>query len=227
MSIFLHRLGVMGLGVTPLTEINVENDTSSVTSTVGLPSGALAGDVLFLFDYAVNATATVPSAALPSGFVEVHSISGTVGGRGYRVTISYIVYDGVATTFTGMSATNMRKILADARADLPIASVSIFSVNAGALTDSAPSPLVIEGDSAPVPCIIFAGFGALTAGSISNAAITPGFDSGTGYSNGSVAADLRWVEYVIDDDPPEDNTASMDDSGNANAIIGCCLGFFA
>ena len=105
----------------------VENaEVIASTTTIGIPSFAVAGDIALLYDYSTTTTDTTPS-----GFTQITTATTT----GIRLSVSYKVLVGgeASTNITGMGGTT-RKILKLFRPNQAGAPLSILNINSEATT---------------------------------------------------------------------------------------------
>ena len=150
--------------VSPLI-ISVLTSTTSLTTTITIPSTAAVNDYAILFD-----TSTTVTNTLPTGFT---SIVGTTT-TGIRTNVSYkkLVAGDPGALITGMAGAT-RKILLILRPNKTVSTVTISTPNAQATT-AVPTNQTLNMTGQTAPCIGFAVYS--STGSITtrgNTAINP------------------------------------------------------
>jgi hypothetical protein len=120
----------------------------STASTITIPAGVVAGDLLVLFDTSTTTTLTVPS-----GWTQISTITTT----GIRTTVSYRIATTGAlggNTVTGMAGTTRKVMLSFRNTQTGSVTVGTISSPQAQATTAAPGNQIISGGTRP--CIYFA-----------------------------------------------------------------------
>lgn len=210
--LILNRLSGFGAGGrASLTEITlVDESASNYITTISVPSGVQAGDLIILADYANDNS--VPTKVIPPGFTEIASPN---DGSSTRFTVSYKIADGTETSITGQDGSEFVKRLAILRGDKPIASVSAGGVQTEGPTDSNPAGISITASSGAAPLLVVGFYGNVDT-TIDPRSFTPAADDEAGSTN-------VWMKWRFDAASPQNTTVDMDDEGYANTLIACYL----
>jgi hypothetical protein len=120
----------------------------STASTITIPAGVVAGDILVLFDTSTSTTLTVPS-----GWTQISTATTT----GIRTTVSYrIAATGAlgGDTVTGMAGTTRKVMLSFRNTQTGSVTVGTISTPSAQATTANPNNQTITGGTRP--CIYFA-----------------------------------------------------------------------
>lgn len=184
---------------------------TSSSTTITAPSGIQAGDLLVLLDRADNLS--LPSTVVPTGFTSIANVN---NGSGMRQIVSYKLATGSegGASITGMAGgLDVNKALAVFRGNVPIASISVASLNAPAPTDANPTAQNVTAAGGTVPLIVFGCYSA-TNTIVSPRTFTPAKD---GELNPSPSQTL-YLAWKIYNSAPANVSVDMDDEGSANTL---------
>jgi hypothetical protein len=211
----------------PLTAIALVLSATSPSpgnsSTITLPSGIQAGDLIVIAD-AADGNST-PSAVIPAGFTE--AVASTTS-TGIRMCLSYNLANGSegGTVITGMAGNgggSAVKVCYVFRGNRPATAVSVGSpVSEG--TGNNPSSKNITSGSGIAPLVVLGAYTATVgAGGVNPRTMTPAKDGELeGVGDGSSFDHDLWLAYKIYNAAPADVTIDMDDE-NFQIIMGCYL----
>lgn len=195
----------------------VASATSTSSSVTG-PSTILAGDLLVLWDIAINSVSSAPATAVPSGFTAAINFTQAL----IRAIVSYKIATGVeaSATLSGMSGTNgtyaQGKCLYVFRGNAPVTAVAVNDANSEN-TVGDPTAQVINASGGAAPLIVLGAYNGF------NGAVDPRSFSTT--KDGEINSDTKnYLAYKIYNSSPSDTTIDMDDEGNSNTLISCYLG---
>lgn len=189
------------------------------STTITVPAGVIAGDLIVMFDRCGNPT-TIPAAVVPTGFTQISNLS-LNSTTDYRVVVSYKVADGTegGTTITGIAATGFRqKSLAVFRPNGK-ATVSLSPAVGGQILDGNPTAQTVSSNGQAGPLIVFGCYG--SSGAIDPRAFTP-------TKTGEVAqSNTMYLAYGIYNTTTVGNDViiDMDDEGNGNTLVSFYLKF--
>lgn len=190
-----------------VTSLAVQSSNTSSAQTITGPADIAAGDLLVLYDMAVDSPA--PSAVVPTDFTIVTNVSDSI----LRGIISYKIADGseASASLTGMNgATQNRKALYVFRGDVAINTVSPQSVNQPAPTGGDPTAQSVTAGSGAVPLVVIAGYG-------SSGIIDPRTFSTT--KDGEINPNTNmYLAYKIYNSSPANTTIDMADEGVSNNL---------
>lgn len=191
------------------------SSTVSNGSTIAIPSGCVAGDLLVLLDVANASTSTIPSSVTPSGFTNLANL-GVTGTTSMRAALWYRLATGSETTLTGLNGTgdNSKVLLCFSGG---ISSVAPSTVNNQGTTGNPSNQTVIASSGTP-PLIVIGAFGASGSVVTASRAMSP---AGTYLEPAS--GDNASLGYKIYASAPANNTVSMGDTGRTNALISCYI----
>lgn len=211
-----HLIGFGAGGDQMATSISFQNSAISTASTITLPAGIIAGDLIVIYDRASNASSTSPTLVVPAGFTNGYDGPLASATNASRVSLSYKIATGSesSTVITGMNATSMFKAAMVFRGDIPISLVTPYSFTS-IMTDSNPTAQVVTSSAGPAPLIVFGAYGVGGSAAISPRTMTPAAagEITIGTSPGS------YVKYLIYNSAPADVTVDMDDEGNRNMLM--------
>lgn len=200
---------------TVLTTISFVGSTTSTAATITGSASVVAGDLLILWDVAINSSGT-PTSAIPTDF---NTIVDFDGGGLTKAIASYKIADGseASASLTGMDGTSSdRKILGVWRGDVDFTSVTVRSLNSQ-MTTGNPTGQSCTAASGTPPLLLIGAYyssGAITTRSITPGAFTAEISNGTGF----------YLNYLIYDSAPASQTIDMADFGN-NALTSFYLTF--
>jgi hypothetical protein len=213
-------LAPRGIPVSSRTLNFVASATSSATS-ITLPAGIQAGDIIVLWDKAASLTAT-PTTIIPTGFTSVGNIFNSVASSlGYftRSIMSYKIANGSegGSSIAGMSADSfVHKIAMVFRPNFTPSAATPKSVG-GEVTVNNPASQTVSASFGTVPLIIF-GFYGQTNNAISPRTFSPSEDGEI--SNSAVPGSTCFAKYKIYNGAaaPANHSVDMDDEGDLNIL---------
>ena len=141
----------------PVSQANItatyNTFAQATTASITCPT-VQAGDLLILLDWAWNSTTTIPTTVTPAGWTQFATTSlGTTLGS--RLNANYKIAAGTesATSITGMTATNMAKMLIVYRPNIPLlgstelgtAGSVVYSAYGASCSDTAITGTAISG----------------------------------------------------------------------------------
>jgi len=193
--------------------------TSSNASSVNLPADIQAGDILIYLDIARDAT--TPTLVTPTGFT---NISSTGNAEATCRVASHRRFadgteDGLSRTGMAGSSSRVRKIVLQFRANQPLASITVGSINAQC-TDGNPSSANITSSGGTAPVVLFAFYGCMgnlgDNGSVSQRNFSPAEDAEI--ANGTAA----YAKYKILNTTASlaDYAVDMTDDNGSQGLIG-------
>lgn len=187
-------------------ELAFRSSSTSSASTITVPNDVVAGDLLVLYDRAVNTSGT-PTSVVPTGFsVILNNAHETVR----RTTVSYKIADG---TEAGASLTGMDGTSSDNKILL------VFSTNGATAaaaydiafqaTDGNPTAQVVNASGQTTPLVVLAFIRQVT---VTNQSFSPTED-------GTIVSGQNTAYYKIYNSSPADVTVDCGDGGNSNALM--------
>lgn len=188
------------------------NNANANATTIKIPPAA-AGDIAVLFDSANNASGTIPSLVVPSGWTQIRTdtVSSTSSGR---CTLSYKVLTSgdLGATITGQTGSGgSRKILGVFRPDVPLREVTI-SGDQGQGTSGDPTLQTITPGTSPL--ILFGharGSGTIAGTLTSSGSKLPGSSSD------------HYAYYNIQNTTTASRTFDIGPSGPVNILQSFCM----
>lgn len=213
MSLLLHRMGIIAApretGLASLTRVG---QVASTGSTVSIPAGVQAGDLL-LYGFAAWTGSSNPSYTPPSGWTSL--INATMGENG-RIGIAAKRATGSESGSIGGVFGNAgvdRKVCVLLRPNVPLASVGSAQSVASQFTTDTPSDQVVTSGAGTPPLLVLALWNAVV-GTVSTRGMSPAKDD---EYNSSTNLYLGWKLYPSS---PANVTVSMEDEGS-NAMGSC------
>lgn len=201
-----HRL--RSRRMSPVVKFEFVGFADSSSSSITVPSAALAGDLAVLLDRAGGLS--IPSTVVPSGWASISNVSRSSGGLGVRQIMSYcsVVSGGGGQSITGMSSISNSKVIAVFRPSAPV-TYSVQSKNDHTPQDTAPTTQTVSAQ--PLPYVILAGFGTTGTPSWPNA-----------WYDGTRTGNKICLGYKI---PVEGSNQSISasDLGNSNTLQSCAI----
>jgi hypothetical protein len=179
-------------------------------TTIQLPTGTLAGDLVVLWDNARQNSLGTPNAVTPSGFTSVvnHALSPARSMVSWKVMTSVDILAGSVTGMSGSNSSN--KCIAAFRADRPITSVTASTPN-GEATSGNPSPQTVAASGGTAPLIVLG-----NARGEANVVLSGTLVSGGTAVNGSNNTARGY--FQIQNSSPSDLSFDMNDSGAFNIM---------
>lgn len=193
-----------------LTTISQVLSGTSTLSTIAVPLGVQAGDLILLLDTAIAASA--PASALPTGFTSISNSGFSTGGDSIRHRASYKLANGTegGVSLTGVNGANSnQKEIYVFRGNVPATSVTVSTPNVDVLSTNPASQNVAASSGIP-PLVVFGCYG--SSGTINPRTMSPAKDAEL---NASVRS---YLAYKIYDSSPSDVSVDMDDEGDVNAL---------
>jgi hypothetical protein len=179
---------------------------NSAASTVVIPSGTVIGDIIILFDKAINSTGE-PTTVVPTDFTQIDL--GFNGVRKHIVSYKVAVSGDPGATITGMNGTSAnRKMIVVIQ---PSATIKDLAINdkASEQTDGTPTNQVANASAEVNPTLVLGFYGQQAATSQS---MSPSAD-------GTVSNDtVNYIRYKIYNSSPQDVTVSEGDGGLSNYL---------
>ncbi len=195
-----------GFGAFSAPIITQALSSTSTASTIAVPSGVRAGDLMVLLDSSYNA-GSAASTVIPSGFTSLSNLTLT----SFRQIVSYKKADGTegGGNLTGVNASDdNNKALYVFRLSNPASSVTPSTPN-GQAVGGDPTAQVVSASSGVAPLVVLGAYGAQIAGVISPRTFTVGgIDAKDGEINPSSSA---YLAYKIFNSLPQDVTVDMED----------------
>jgi len=209
-------LAPRGIPVSSRTLSFVASATSSATS-ITLPAGIQAGDIIALWDKAASINAT-PTTIIPTGFTSVGNIFNSVpSSLTYlaRSIMSYKIASGSegGASIAGMSSDGIvHKIAMVFRPNFTPSTATPKSVG-GEVTVNNPASQTVSASSGTVPLIVF-GFYGQTNNAISPRTFSPSEDGEISTST------ICFAKYKIYNGAatPANHSVDMDDEGDLNIL---------
>lgn len=209
--LILNRLSGFGIssGASAISTLILHGSSTSSSSTISVPAGTKAGDLLVLIDYGY-----LLSGSAPSGFTEITSIA----GGDFSVMASYKIAAANETNLTGRVPGEgyAPKVLAVLRGSAPISSATAAGVQKSGPTNSNPASISVTASGGTAPLLVL-GFYA-SEGVINPRTFSPSKDSEVGHGNSD-----GYIAWRFDLASGQDTTIDMDDEGSGNSLIGCYL----
>lgn len=208
-------------GRTPLTTITQVLSATSTGSTISVPSGVQAGDLIVLFDAAGSSNTSIPTQVIPSGFTSI--VDNTLvasGAAGQRNTLSYKIASGTegSTSLTGMNGSNNnRKALLVFRGNVPAAIATVGDA-AGQATDGNPSEQIVNASGGVAPLVVIGTWSLFpVGGTVDPRSFSPAKD---GEINPTAQMYMAWKIYNT---APADVSVDMTDEGAGNTLQSCYI----
>lgn len=201
-------------GAAPATSITFITSTTSGGSTITAPATVNPGDLLVLWDVAVN-VAGIPASVIPSGFTSISDFTDAATRRGVT---SFKLCDGSedSASLTIMNGTNNNtSVLAQFRGNNQI-TVATSGSPAGQFTAVDPTAQVITSGSGTPPLIVFGFY-------FQSLSVTARSFSTT--EDATVPADSNNtanIKYKIYNSSPANTTVDEGDGGT-NALASCYI----
>jgi hypothetical protein len=199
----------------PATAFTFFNSSSSTgSSTVVLPTGIQAGDVIVLLD-SKGSVFTSPALVVPAGFTQIATVTGTDGSIGLRNTMSFKIADGSegGATITGMAGNVTPQMLVVVfRPDRRVLAIALGDVET-VFDNGNPASRVISASAGTPPLILVAGYNAAAA--IDPRTFTPAKD---GEAANATTQYIAW-KFYNKGSSPADHTIDMDDESSSNCMI--------
>jgi len=196
----------------PVTAMSLFDSNTSEATTISVPAGVQAGDLLVLADLALSAN------VLPTDFTQIATdVVNTL-----RLSTSFKLATGSETTITGMSGSGaVSKILAVFRPNGTVASYGVFDAEQAA-TGGNPAGQTITSSGGTAPLIAFGFWGA--NGTVDPRAMTPAKDAelNQDWDSNTDALYIAWKFYDVGE-TPANVTVDMNDEGNANNMQSCYI----
>jgi hypothetical protein len=210
----LVGFGVGGGGLTTLAQVG---SAVSTLATITAPATINPGDLLVLWQRAVNITTTIPTLVEPSGFTTISNTSFVSGGaNGARYNVCYKIADGSedGAALTGMDGSAAdAKALYQFRGDVPISGVTVGDLETQS-TDGNPSSQTVGASGGVAPLIVLAGYD--TSGTTDPRTFTV---AGVGAKDGEINAGAGlYLAFKIYNNGPQDVVVDMADEGNGNTL---------
>lgn len=184
-----------------------------VASSITAPSSIQKGDLLVTYNHSYNASSTIPTAATPSGFTQIHNSSLSTASKSARAISAYKVADGTegGTTLTGMGgAVPVLYILVFRTNSASPAATLLYTGNGGGanMTNANPTDYTLTLSARTKPLVAIGVYYNETAAQIS---FSPTPD------NQIPATDSNYrVAWKIYNSSPANVTVSAGDGGNVN-----------
>ena len=199
-------LGFMGGGGG--LSLSFVNFSTSTSSTIAVPSGAIAGDWAILFDVGwTPAAADSVSAVTPSGWTNL--ANGTISGADViRLMTSHVVLTAgmIGSSVIGMNTDRECKIMIVVRPSTSIVTTTPSSWNSE-VTAGNPSAQTVTASGITTPLVVVAA-GASSTGSTAFSTETPAMTNIAVSSGGDVS--LR-VGYIIYNSAPANQSIDIND----------------
>lgn len=196
--------------VRPPNSLAYVDEATSTTSSVTGPAGIVAGDLLILYDRAINSSGT-PTSATPSGFVADADLDEVSADSLGRAIISTKIADGseASASLSGMSGTNNQlKILYVFRPKLPITTITVVDPFAD-FQNGDPADQTVSAAGQAHPLVVLGAYAGQTAAART---FSPAQDGSTTVS----FSEARWKIY---NRAPADVTVGMSDEGVRNTLM--------
>lgn len=198
------------MAITAITQVSKSTSTGS---TISVPAGVQAGDILVLSDMAVSGS--TPTKVVPSGFTEIADSDSQ-----RRAILSWKLAAGSEgnTNLTGMNGSSSnRKLLLVFRPDGPVAGASHGGAVSNPATNNNPSAEIISASGGTPPLLVVGCY--TSSGNFSNRIFeVSGSDVKDGEENGpSNNHWIAWRAYITN---PQNVTIDMGDAGNSNCLQG-------
>ena len=188
-----------------LSSISVFATAISTAETITLPDGIEEGDLIVLFQVAIDADSTPPALVTPSGFSSIDSATIT-SIISYRTEVAYKLADGTegGTSITGMSGNNSdHKRVVVFRGDVAATTAIVADVESVVDSGNPPAQTVTSG-SGTAPLIVF---GTWTAtASEQDRTMTPEKD-------GELGSGATWIGWKIYNSSPANVSVDTADHG--------------
>lgn len=198
----------------PLTTFSLADSSTSTSSSISVPAGVQAGDLILLADLCTGFG--TPAEVVPGGFTKISSLSDS----NFRFTASYKIAEGTETTLTGQTGSLVVKALALLRGDVPLASVTASTPQTRGPTPNDPSPITVTASSGTAPLVVV-GFYGSSDQSVQPMTFTPANDGVVaGVSSGQNRVLVAWR---FDLSAGQNTTIDMQDESEDNSLIGCYL----
>lgn len=202
-----------GGGAGASTSIAFQTSGVSSGSTITVPAGVIAGDILVMHDFTESSGAT-PTAVVPTGWTQIGNDTDT-GSRRQVTSYKLAVGGDAGATVTGMSDVKHDKMMLVFRPTVAATTLTLGSVHAEG-SSPAPSNQLCAASGGTVPLVVL-GFWA------SNGTVSPRGMTIT--KDGEVhqaANNDTYTDYKIYNSSPADITFSMGDFGQ-NFLTSCYI----
>lgn len=199
----------VGGGIPPT--LAFRSSTTSTSTLINKPAGAIAGDVLIIANVGYNSASSVPPVAVtPLGFTVLTNDNRTNGTLAIRVMLSWKILDGSeASSFTGMSAASNSIVCMCFSGG--VATISPSTGLSEIALSTTPSNQLIASSASPNPVIAIAIVGGSTSGGQSGT-MTPS-------AGGSITSLGRLgCYYKIYNSSPSDITAASTQTGTLRCL---------
>jgi len=194
------------------------NASSDNTSTLVVPSGVQAGDLLVWSDYVPNYS----SGTVPSGFTQI--VLTTANVVNHRTAYKIATGTESGTTLTGMTGSDFANALAVFRGAIPFTGAAFTVWNSEGLTDGDPASQTVSVPDIGTGVVIAVAGARSTTGNIAFSTQSPTFD-GTISSRNSGGEALT-LGYNIYDFAPVAQTVDVADVGTRNTLQSGLLSLF-
>lgn len=190
------------------------SSTSASGSSVTLPAGIAAGDLIVVFNKAVAGFGGVPSTVVPTGFTSIinTSASGSPAGNDARCIASYKLANGSegGSSVAGMSGSFIALIF---RPNFTASAITPKST-AGEITSGNPALQTVTSGTGTVPLIVF-GFYGQSINSITTRTFSPAADAEV-----AAGSNLTFAKYKIYNAGASSSNHSVDmnDDGDFNML---------
>lgn len=136
---------------------NQNQDSTTITQ----PTGVVSGDLLLVFNIAINNTsATAPTAVTPSGYTNIYNITRSSASTGQRMTFYYKIADGTESgaSITGMNGPGYEYLVVYLirRTSGAVSSVTVTDLETDVAFTGTVTKTVATGSST-APAILFVG----------------------------------------------------------------------
>lgn len=184
----------------------------SNTHQITYPAGIQAGDLIVLFEGAINNPASIPTNVNITGYTQIQNTASNPA----RVKSSYRVADGSESgVITGLNGTGRdQKVMLVFRGSRPVVGWSIGGSATSGLTASNPTPQVVPAASESAPLVVLGFY--WSTGAVNPRTMTP---TKTGELQQQSTDDL-WVAWDIQNAVTVNTTVDMDDEGS-NVMHSC------
>lgn len=192
------------------------------TASIAMPAASAVGNLAVLFDFARNASSSVPSEVVPSGWTKLAGDTDPSGSNANRSCVSYKVLGAgdIGATITGMSGSTTAKIIVVFTCPKTPAVSNWGAQNAS----TTPASRSLPASSIGKPLIVFGMLSAQSSSNWSFSTASPPFSAEIATATGS--SPFMRVGYTIyPTTVASDHTIAVSDMGNANAIATGIIAF--
>jgi hypothetical protein len=204
----------------PAISLAVVATATSSATTITVPDGVQAGDVILLVDKPGDTDGSLPVLVVPTDFTTISSLA---DGFVARQVCSYKIANGTEglSVLTGMAGqNNVRKSLLIIRPSAPATAVTIGSLN-GEGTGGDPTLQTVTASGGTPALIVIAAYGNGLTGSITPRTFSPAPD---GEITPATNQFLAWKIYNQD---PVNVSVDMEDEGTSNTLASFYMQFSA